>query len=235
MAGDTNGLRELHELHLQLRGVQEKLERGPKQLKARHLFTGQKQAEAEAQKEKLKQLKLKADQHGLQLKSNENKISDLRGKLNAAASNREFDIIKSQIEADTVANSVLEDEILDLLEKVDMAKVDLGRIEMELGTAKSEEARIATEIAAAEAGLKAEAARYETAINEAERALPEDVKIVYRRLVQAHGSAAFAQVDGNICSFCYVAVPPQMMVELKAGKIMFCNTCGRLMYLRPSA
>jgi hypothetical protein len=41
-----------------------------------------------------------------------------------------------------------------------------------------------------------------------------------------------AEVDGNICSFCYVQIPPQMIMELKAGKVMFCKTCGRLLYLR---
>ena len=110
---------EIHRLHQQLREVQEQMERGPRQLKLRQQATLQKQAELEAQKQKYKALRVAVDQRSLQLKSNETKIGDLRSKLNQASSNREFDIIRAQMEADTVANSVLEDEILDSLWGVD--------------------------------------------------------------------------------------------------------------------
>jgi hypothetical protein len=211
--------------------VLEQLDRGPKQLKARQQFAQQKQTELEAQREKLKRLKATADEHGLQLKSNEGKIAVLKGKLNAASSNREFDAIKSQIEADSVANSVLEDEILELLEKVDQGRAAVGKLEQEVAAAKAEETRLAAEIAATDAGLRVQASELEAAISQAEGILPADVKVVYRRLVQAYGSEAFSEVEGNICSFCYVQVPSQMLMELKGGKIMFCKTCGRLMYV----
>jgi len=233
MVSETNGLIELHQLHQQLREVLDKLERGPKQIKARQQVVAQKQAELEAQRERLKKLKLAADQSALQLKTNESKIQQLRGKLNTASSNKEFDIIRSQIEADTMANSVLEDEILDLLEKVDQAKVEVGKLEGEVATAKSEENRVAGEVASAEAGLRSRASELEGAIAQAEVTLPADIKVPYRRLVQAHGSGAFSEVEGNICSSCYVQVPPQMLVELRRGNILFCKTCGRIMYIRP--
>ncbi len=230
MVQQTEGLRGLHRLHQQLREVLEKLERGPKLAKGRQQYVVQKQTELEQQRDKLKKLKLAADQSGLQLKTNENKIDGLRGKLNAASSNKEFDIIKSQIEADSMANSVLEDEILELLEKVDEGKRELDKVEKELAAAKIEESRITQEVSAAEAGLRTTASELEGAIAQAESILPADIKTVYRRLVQAHGSSAFAEVDVNVCSCCYVQLPPQMLMELKSGKIMFCKTCGRLLY-----
>lgn len=232
MAAVTNMLSDLHKLHLQLREVFERLERGPRHLKVRQQMVAQKQTEVEAQREKLKKLKVAADQSGLQLKTNESKIADLKGKLNAASSNREFDIIKSQIEADTVANSVLEDEILDLLEKVDLAKVAVGKLEQELAAAEAEKTRLTTEFASIEGDLRTQVSQFEAAIAGAEVALPEDIKVVYRRLVQAHGSGAFAEVDGSVCTSCYVQMTPQMLMELRSGKLMQCRTCGRLLYVQ---
>ena len=133
------GLAELHRLLLDSKEVQEQIERGPRQLKVRQQTISQKQAELDAQRQKHKTLRMSADQRSLQLKSNETKIADLKVKLNQAASNREFDIIRAQIEADTVANSVLEDEILDALEKVDAAQIDIKRLEEELARAKADE------------------------------------------------------------------------------------------------
>jgi uncharacterized protein len=226
-----NGVAKLHNLHLQLREVQDQLEKGPRQLRARQQIIQQKQDELEAQKQKQKTLKMGADQKSLQLKSNEAKIQDLRTKLNQANSNREFDIIRGQIEADTVANSVLEDEILDALEKVDAGQIALRKLEDELATAKSEEARVAAEIAAAEPGFKARIAELQTAITAAESCLPGEFVTPYRRLVQAYGAAALAKVEGTICGVCFVNLTPQTQVALRAGQVMFCKTCGRLMYL----
>ena len=134
-----NVLPELHRLLLALQEVQEQIERGPRQLKVRQQAVAQKQADLEAQKQKLKSLRVSADQKSLQLKSNEAKLGDLRGKLNQAQTNREFDIIRSQIEADTVANSVLEDEILDALEQVDAGHLAGKKIEEELAQAKADQ------------------------------------------------------------------------------------------------
>lgn len=224
-------LAHLHKLHLQLKEVQDQLERGPRLMKAREQLTLQKQADLEAQKLKQKTLKMAADQKALQLKSNESKIQDLRGKLNSANSNREFDIFKSQIEADTVANSVLEDEILDSLEKVDAAQIGAKKLEAEVAAAKAEEVRGAAEIAAAQPGLQAKIAEVQAELAAAEAYLPGEITLNYRRLVQAHGAAAMAEVNGSICTSCYVSLPPQMVVTLKSGHVMFCKTCARLLYI----
>lgn len=229
-----NGLPELHRLLLALQEVQEQIDRGPRQLKIRQQSVVQKQSELEAQKQKHKALRMNADQKSLQLKSNEVKIGDLRAKLNQAQSNREFDIIRAQIEADTVANSVLEDEILESLEKVDAAHLAIKKLEEEVAHAKAEETRITAEIAAAQPGYQARQSELNGAISAAESRLPEEIRTSYRRLVQAYGAAALAHVDGNTCTSCYVSLPPQMVVQVRTGQVMFCKTCGRLLYMKPN-
>lgn len=230
-----NGLAELHRLHLACQEVQEQIERGPRQLKARQQAILQKQADLEVQKQKYKSLRMNADQKSLQLKSNESKIGDLRVKLNQAASNREFDIIRAQMEADTVANSVLEDEILDSLEKVDVAHLAIKKLEEEVAQAQTEEARVASQISAAQPGYQSRLAELQSAIANAESRLPADIVTPYRRLVQAYGPAALAEVDGTACNSCYVNLPAQMVMQVRAGQVMFCKVCGRLLYMRQGA
>ena len=223
---------EIHRLHQQLREVQEQMERGPRQLKARQQATQQKLADLEAQKQKHKALRVAVDQKSLQLKSNEAKIGDLRVKLNQASSNREFDIIRAQIDADTMANSVLEDEILDALEKVDAAQVAVRQLEEAVTAARAEEARLAAETETVLPGLQAQVGQLQQVLATTEEDLPPDFVNHYRRLVQAHGAGALAEVEGNICSSCYVSLPPQLALQVKAGQVLFCKTCGRLLYAR---
>ena len=228
-----NGLFNLHDLHLQLASVQDELNRGPRMVKAKENLLAKRQAELDAIKAQQTERRKLADQKNLQLKSSEAKLTDLRTKLNMCGSNREFDILKGQIAADEVANSVLEDEILDAMEQVDKIKTQISDAEKTVAVAKEEISKATAQVATAEAGLQEKVAKLKLAVAEAEVILPDDVKLVYRRLVGAFGAEALAAVDKGVCTACYVSLSPQQAVEVRSGKITFCH-CGKLIYLKPA-
>jgi len=230
MSPTCAGMKQLHDLRLKLREISDQLERGPRQIAARNQVIAKKKEELEALKGKLKQMKVAADQKNLQLKSSEARIYDLSGKLNGAANNREYEALRSQIAADTMAKSVLEDEILEALEKVDVVQIEVKKNEIEIANTEAELQKLVAEVQAKETGLKEQAAALEKQVSEAERILPPDVVPQYRRLVQAYGANALAPVVNKSCSECYVSLTTQLYLELRAGKIQFC-TCGRLMYV----
>lgn len=230
MAAANQGLRTLHEVHQRLHEVEEDLARGPRQVQFRKTLLEKKQAELEARRQRLKQSKLTADQKNLQLKTNENKLADLRAKLNLAGTNREYEILTGQINADTMANSVLEDEILESLTAIDQLQVEVKQAEQEVAAADLDLKNAIADTAAREPGLKEREASIRAELKVAEKVLPEDIILQYRRAVQAFGSEALAAVENGVCGSCYVQLTQQRMVELRSGKIMFCN-CGRLMFV----
>ena len=229
MSPTSVGMKQLHDLRFRLREISDELERGPRQIAAREQIIARKKDEVEVQRNKLKQMKVSADQKNLQLKTSESRIYDLSGKLNIAANNREYEALRSQIAADTMAKSVLEDEILEALEKVDAAQIDVKKAELEVVAMEAELKKLAAEVQAKQAGLKERAAALQTEVAEAEKVLPPDVVPQYRRLVAAYGADALAPVVNKSCSQCYVSLTTQLLLELRAGSIKFC-TCGRLMY-----
>jgi uncharacterized protein len=234
MSAASAGLKRLHELHLRLQELQQQLEHGPRQIKARQQIVARKQTDADTQKAELKTARVLADQKNLQLKTNESKIAQLRAKLNQATSNREFDIIRSQIDADTMANSVLEDEILEVLEKIDQIQLKSKKLDEEIEASAAEVRRIAQEVETAAPKLRAQVAEIEASLREAEKILPHSALEVYRRLVHAHGAGALATVENNACGCCFEILSPNSLVELNTGKFFFCRSCGRLLY-RPEA
>lgn len=233
MSPNSTGLKQIHDLRLRLQDVTEEAQRGPRQIAARQQLLEKKKTELEARRAKLKLLKVAADQKNLQLKTNEAKIHDLQGKLNAAASNREFDALKSQIAADKMANSVLEDEILEALEGCDVNQREIKDFEQEIANAEAELAKFVASVKQREPDLKAEAAALEAQLADVEKILPPEIIPQYRRLVQSYGARALSPVRGTACSECYVGQRQQTIVELRSGKFVFC-TCGRLMYLAES-
>jgi len=230
MSAATAGLKRLHELHIRLQDINKQLEHGPRQVKARQQILAKKQAEIDALKAELKQTRMLADQKNLQLKTNETKIDQLRGKLNQAQSNREFDVIRSQIDADTMANSVLEDEILEVLEKVDQQQHKIKQAEDEIAQTAADLRRVAQEVESGAPKLREQAIELQSALSDAEKILPQTAITTYRRLVQAHGAGALATVENNACTACFELLSANYLVELNTGKFLFCRSCGRLLY-----
>lgn len=224
------GLKRLHLLHLESHETLEKLERGPKLIEKRKKKSAAKLQEALEQKAHITELRKSADQKSLQLKTNEARIIDLNGKLNAASSNREYDVISSQIAADNMANSVLEDEILEALEKVDKAVSQLAVLEEEHQAAVEDEQTLATRITSERPGLEADASKHQGAMKQAERVIPAKHMEMYRRLVHRYGAGALAAVENDACGNCFSLFTSQEKVKLNMGELHFCRECNRIVY-----
>ncbi len=231
MTTAASGLRDLHQLHVEHTGVLDELAAGPRQVRARESLTSKKQVEADAGQQAVTDLKKASDERALQLKTNEMRLIDLRSKLNTASTNQEFDIIRGQIDADIAANGVLEDEILELFDRVDGAQKRVKEIEAERDAAQQEHDRSVAEVAAIEPGLHAQREKLEEAISAAESGLNQEVAERYRRLVKAHGPDAMAVVIDGSCTSCSIKLSSQLVVELSLEQIVCCNNCGRLLYL----
>lgn len=224
-------LTELHRLHTALKDVRDDLTRGPRQLKIRDTVITNAKNEVTAKQEELKQTRMSADRKGLELKTLEAKLVDLRGKLNQASSNREYDILRGAIEADTAAKAVMEDEILDYLDRVDRLQKEIVIAQDRVKQAEVDKTKYAGEYAAEEPVLKGKEAELTQQLSKAESVLTGEALSTYRRVVGSLGAEAMAPVENGVCTGCYVALRPQQRVQLNGGTIVFCSSCGRLLYL----
>jgi predicted nucleic acid-binding Zn-ribbon protein len=230
MTISSGALCELHRIHRQLADLRERLDRGPKQIAAQEANVKRlEQAVAQA-KETLKQARMAADARQLQLKEREQRIVQVQGKLNQCTTNREFQALKEQIAADEQANSVLADEILEMLDKLDEHQANIKSAEASLGKANDEMAKIREKVAAQRGDLEAEQARVMADLKRAELSLPDDFREAYDRMVKSRGENALAPLEGDCCGNCYQTVTVQMQNLLKMNKPVFCQSCGSLLY-----
>ena len=136
LAVSADALRTLHRLHRQLADLRDQLSAGPRQIAVRTKQLQTAEAAQAAAQEEIKKAKMVVDQKQLQLRSAESKILDLEGKLNACKTNREYQTLRDQIAADKMATKVLEDEILEALERLDSVKKTLAPAEAEIAAVK---------------------------------------------------------------------------------------------------
>ena len=227
-------LRELHRIHKQLTDLRGRLNRGPKQIAASEGAVRRLETELEQAKEAHKKARVASDDKQLQLRSREARINDLKTRLNSANSNKEFQTLKDQIAADLQANSVLEDEILESLEKIDQLAAKAKAADAHLAAAKAEANKVKSRIESEQANLDSELARVLSELKEAEKHLPAELKSDYDRVARVRGEEALAEVDGEVCGGCFQMLTPNMMNELYMSKPVFCKSCGALLYLPES-
>jgi len=215
---------------MQLKEVQDVLARGPKQIRQRQARTTEAEQRLAAKEAEYKECRATVDRKNLDLKSKESHLNDLQGKLNQAASNREYDIIRGQMEADRAAKAVLEDEILEWLDRVDACQREVGECKTAIQTANDEVRRFASEFELKSADYHAEEQRLNAEITQAESIIPPEVKQEYRRLIASYGADGLASCKNGVCNQCFVNLTQQNKVLLNSGKTLFCSVCGRLLY-----
>ena len=228
-------LRTLHRMHQQLSDLAEQLVAGPRVVTARTKQVQVADAKKASAQEDIKKAKMAADQKQLQLKSAEAKILDLNAKLNACKTNREYQTLRDQIAADKMATKVLEDEIIEALERIDGLKPAVPAAEAEIDAAKKLLAAAQAKVQAETGRLEVELTRIKGDLQLTEKDLTDDVREKYDRVVKQKGADGMAAVDGDSCGGCFQQLTGNMVSDLMLGRVIACRRCGRLLYLLNSS
>lgn len=231
MAITADTLRTLHRLHEQLADLRDRLARGPRQVVLREQNVQAREADLEQVRETEKQAKLKADRQQLDLKTSEQHIVDWNAKLNTCSSNKEFQTLKEQIAAAEMANSVLADEILESLERIDAMGDKVGEAEEAVKATAAELAKVKEQISATAEVIRGDIARLEADLVDAEKALPAEFRADYDRVVKVKGADGMSEAEDGVCNGCGQKITPNMQNELLMLRPTFCKSCGRLLYL----
>lgn len=230
MALSAEMLRNLHRIHTQLSDLRDRLDRGPRQVKIRENAVAQLTATLGAAEEAVKQCKLATDRKQLDLKTSENKVDELKVKLNAAASNKEYQALTDQIAATEMAGSVLADEILESFDKIERLEAEVAEAKQNLAAGQTELSKCRDAVAAEGEVVRGDVARLEVELAEAEKQLPGDIRADYGRIIRSKGADGMAEMSGGVCQGCGQSVTLQMQNELMMEKPVFCKSCGRLLY-----
>lgn len=230
MGSFINLLAELHWTLTQVAELQGRLARGPKQVKLAEANVQKCEADVAAAKDAMKKARIASDQQQLTLKQRDAKIYELEGKLNMAANNKEYQLLKDQIAADKQATAVLSDEILEGFERLESLALEVKTLEDVLAKTKEELKRTQTRVAEAQEGIEGELAFTRERLVEREKNIPEDFRPEYDRLVKGRGQDALAPVENECCGGCFQTLSPQIIDLIRRDRLVVCRTCGRVLY-----
>ncbi|MFK7735960.1 MAG: zinc ribbon domain-containing protein [Pirellulaceae bacterium] len=225
----------LHRINRQKADLENQLKRGPKVIAAAQTKLDAALAGVQAVRDKMTAMRLDAEAKQLQMKERESKIHQWEGQSNTAKGDREYQTLKDQIAADTQANEVLSDEILEILEALDAMEGDLANAEKGAQSIQEDFEKIQSQIESKKLNLESDLERVCGELAEAEKGLTGDLKRDYLRRVAAKGEDAMAAAEDGCCSGCYQSLTPQIQERLSTGTPLSCPACGCILYLHTAS
>ncbi|MEI6538232.1 MAG: hypothetical protein WCO86_01715 [Planctomycetota bacterium] len=233
MASDLSiALSQLHRLLVQFAEAEAAFADGPRSITLSEKQVALAEQKVDDQKAVIKQTRKTADDLNLKLKTKEAELKKLQGQLNAATSNKEFEIFKGQIASIGSERAELENTAFEAMEEIDTTQAGLKVLEVELKSRRQAVQTVRTEVDASRAGLEAKLENLQAQIAVAENIIPPGEGLsAYRRLRIANGSGALAGIEDNFCEGCNCRVTNQDLVRIRTGEFLRCRECNRGLYV----
>jgi len=172
------------------------------------------------------------DRKELDLKTNEGEITKFNVQLNSIKTNKEYSALISEIGSKKADMSILEDEILDTMSKLEITKQGFEKATESL---RNEEESLKDLINSVDAEVKVTDTEIEKIKGEQKKyidLLDEHSLANYNRLSNIKGGKAIVPVIGNVCGGCFMNIRTQTLNALMGSKdLVFCQSCSRILYL----
>lgn len=163
-------------------------------------------------------------------------IAKSRMKLNEVKTNQEYNAAQLEIKNMEEAIGRLEDEQIEIMERLDAAKAEEKGLKEKVAAEEKEFAafKAAKEKELAEVKANAEAAHARR--NGIAAAIDPGTLSKYDRVFKARERKAVAELKNGFCSACHQMVLPQLAVEVRTGsRLHSCPHCNRFLYALPDS
>lgn len=176
-------------------------------------------------------------EHELEKRRIEHQIEELdehiirfQNQLNGVKTNEEYRALLNQIDRSNEKKRRFEDDLLNIMEQIEEDESSLKKVENDLRTAETEykeREKEATELLEKlEEGIT-EKTRVRHSIFDR---LTPILQKRYTRIRENTNGIAVATVEGEVCSGCHGAIPPQRINEIRRSDQTYsCQHCGRIL------
>lgn len=162
---------------------------------------------------------------------NLSRIKKSRERMDSVKTNKEYQSLLKEIQDLEGKNSLVEDEMLAGLERMEDGEKDILRLKQEMARMEKEVAEQKTVVTRKAEALTQRQAELEQQLDEQMRAVDPEILKTYNRVKLRVGAIGIVPVNNAVCKGCHLNIPPQMYNELhRQDSLKFCPHCHRMIY-----
>lgn len=223
-------LRDLHQNMLRAQDQKSAMEEGARLLKKLQLRLEHQKQHHQGHLDAIKNLKKGIHDNEVTIKAQQQLVDKYERQRNEVASKKELDALQEEIKQTRERIATLEDQTLDAMTQLDEKLAATPQFEQQVKLAEDELRKHTTEQGTRRLDREKLIAQADAAAKICIEELPADIKGDVARLLKAKGIDGMAQVAKKSCSGCYTDLSAQRQMDLQQGKLLYCHSCGRLLY-----
>jgi len=181
----------------------------------------------------LKDMQVLHKEKEVALQAKEENIKKLQGQLYQVKKNDEYRALENEIASNKADNSIVEEEILKLLDDLDEKKNEVQLKKQDVEEAENKLKAKEIEVKERISQLDSEIETFSQERSKIAALIDKEVVVVYDRIIQSKkAQLALVSVKDSACQGCFMHVRSQLVNEARLGKnLTFCEHCARILYV----
>lgn len=225
-------LRELQQIDLQLDELEQEKKAILDRIEENKGFLNKLVEDLDTQKSELTEIRKLQRQKKEDLAKERERHDQKRKRLHNVGSTKEFNAVETEIAALKKMIEQIEEELLHLGEVIETTEASISEKEEKIDQLREsiaqEEAGAETELNELDSKIQALNNREDTRRDEVSKRVLYKYDFIRER---RPGESAIAAAKDSHCEACYMAVPPQMYIEIQRGDtLVTCPSCQRILY-----
>ncbi|MXY96883.1 MAG: hypothetical protein F4Z29_03850 [Gemmatimonadetes bacterium] len=202
----------------------------PNQLETMETVQSEAETRLSDQESKVEDIEKNRRQHERDLQAAQEQVKKYQGQLYSVKTNKEYDALQAEIQAQKNRISELEDGILQL---IDEAETEQETLETIRGETESLIERFGEERTTLESRLSAVDEDVAVKMDERKRMamrVENQVLKVYDRIRRNLRGMTVVPIKKGACSGCFHVIPLQVVMQIRQGRrLVSCESCGRIL------
>ncbi len=229
---DIEMLKKAQEFDGQLYDIGEELKTIPVTIAGKKKEWESEKAHLAELEDSVKKLQLKQKEKEGQLAEKETHVKKLDGQLTQVKTNKEYGALQQEIASLKADNSLLEEDIIKILDEVEAARETVKIEKSRLAQIEKQYQEIERKLKDEEKILQASRENLKKQREEVTQQLKPDIRQLYERILSAKEGHALAALRKESCSACSMHLRPQLINNVLLGEsLVLCESCSRILYV----
>ncbi len=204
----------------------------PERIKSTELALEAKQTGIKQAEDDLKKLQVRLKDNEVTLQQKEGQIKKLETQLFQLKTNKEYSTMLTEIKGVKADNSLIEEEMIKLMDGIDNAKKKIGEekelFKKEEVSSQKEKDTINNRLKEIDSRLKELSAKREGMVP----GIDKQILARYDRVLNNRDGLAMVPIEHGSCGGCNMNLPPQVISDAKLREdIIVCGSCSRILYI----